>query len=37
MSLPFKRLKQVLKYGWFHSGVIQTESNRGVFLEQRFL
>lgn len=35
MSLPFKRLKQVLKYGWFHSGVIQTESNRGVFFRTK--
>lgn len=31
MSLLFKRLKQVLKYGWFHSGVIQNETHKGIF------
>ena len=35
MSLLFKRLKQVLKFGWLHSGVIQTETNTGIFFRTK--
>lgn len=35
MSVLFKRLKQVLKFGWLHSGVIQTETNKGIFFRTK--